>query len=333
MKALHKSYFENCYSLDTSAQVSDKPQNLQNLPHYKKVFLKRSRSKFYTQKIAGKLMFLDSPLKKQYKRAYYCCNELKQFSNKITAKYCNSRVCNICNRIRTAKLYNGYITQLGSIENLKFGTLTAPNVKKEHLKSEIERYIKDFRFIINSKLRFYNGRNNPLKWNGIRKIECTYNAFTDTYHPHIHFLGGDYSEIIINEWLKIRTDAKKQAQDIRKADKNSLNELFKYTTKILIKSKDQKKTVNVYLHSIDTIMQSLAGKRTFQPYGIIKKVSEEVEELTAEEFNGLPEYYSIGWRWLKHDWMNPYGELLTGYMPSDLQFIYINKTDDKLNAI
>lgn len=310
--------------LDTSAQVSDKVENFKDLADFRKVFLKRSRSKYYTQKIAGKLIFLNSPLKNQYKRAYYCCQELTQNGNKLTSKYCNSRVCNICNRIRTAKLYDGYISQLGEIKNLKFGTLTAPNVKKEHLKEELERYIKDFRFIINSRLRFYNGRKNPIKWNGIRKIEITYNAFTNTYHPHIHFLGGEYSELILEEWLKIRTDANKKAQDLRNADINSLNELFKYTTKIMLKA-NKKKTFTIYLNAIDNIMISMANKRTFQPYGIIKKVSEEVEEQESQSYNNLPEYNFMGWKWYNNDWINLYGETLTGYMPSDIEFIYITE--------
>lgn len=309
--------------LDTSAQVSDKVENFKDLADFRKVFLKRSRSKYYTQKIAGKLIFLNSPLKNQYKRAYYCCQELTQNGNKLTSKYCNSRVCNICNRIRTAKLYDGYISQLGEIKNLKFGTLTAPNVKKEHLKEELERYIKDFRFILNSRLRFYNGRKNPLKWNGIRKIEITYNAFQNTYHPHIHFLGGEYSELILEEWLKIRTDANKKAQDLRNADINSLNELFKYTTKIMLKA-NKKKTFTIYLNAIDNIMISMANKRTFQPYGIIKKVSEEVEEQESQYYKNLPEYNFMGWKWYNNDWINLYGETLTGYMPSDIEFIYIN---------
>ena len=309
--------------LDTSAQLTNGTPKQANLKDFKKVFLKRSRSKWYTQKIAGKLIFLDSPLKKQYQRAYYCSQDLTQQNNTIYSKYCNSRICNVCNRIRTAKLFNGYIVQIGELKNLKFGTLTAPNVTGDQLRFEITRYIKDFRFIINKRLAHMFGRKGGVKWNGIRKIEVTYNAKNNTYHPHIHFLGSDYSDLIIKEWLSLRPDATRAAQDIREANENSLNELFKYTTKILIKAEKQN-TINIHLSAIDNIMIALTNKRTFQPYGIIKKVSEDVDELSKKSYLNLPEYNLMGWKWYKFDWVNEHGEMFSGYNAPDIEFIYID---------
>lgn len=308
--------------LDTLAQLTYGKEKTPKLDG-KEVFSKRARSKWYTQKIVAPLLKLDTPLLKQYKRAYYeCCSILKQKGrgNMTSTFYCNSRVCNVCNRIRTAKLMNGYMAQLGDIEKLYFGTLTAPNVPGHLLKSEIKRYIKDFRYIINKMLRQLHGRKGGVKWQGIRKIECTYNEEENTYHPHIHFIGGENSDLIIQCWLKLRQDALPVGQHLQQANKGSLNELFKYSTKLITKSDTEKGTLKVNPVALDTIMQALNRKRTFQPYGIIKQVSEEVGEEEQQEYKNLPDHSNMTWIWNEHDWFNIYNEPLTNYTPPNILF-------------
>ena len=46
-------------------------------------------------------------------------------------------------------------------------------------------------------------------------------------------------------------------------------------------------------------------------------MSEDVEEIDKQAYPGIPEYDCIEWNWQESDWMNKYGELLTGYVPSE----------------
>lgn len=278
--------------------------------------VKRARSKWFTQKIVGRMLYLDLPMHKYYQRAYYCNTQLIQNGKKLTSRYCDTRICHVCNRIRTAKLMNGYISQLGSLNGLEFVTLTLPNVTAEELRGCVEYMQKT---IVNVVKSF---RRRGQKLSGVRKIEVTYNAEEDTYHPHIHMVTNGYGQQIVNEWLKRVQTASFKGQDYRPADQNSLNELFKYTTKIA--SKEQR-DFKVYLYALDNILTALKGKRCFQPFGIIKKVSEEVaNDLEGQEYEDIKEYPFMVWEWEGNDWLNPFTkDTLTGYQEPIINFVYV----------
>ena len=296
--------------LDTLAQLPTTDQTLR----------KKARSKYYTNQIVAPLLYLDSPLHKQYQRAYYCNHTIVQEGNKFKSKYCNSRACHICNRIRTAKAMNGYMKQFSDLKDLKFTTLTFRNVNKDDLRSSIIEMTKRLTDII----RVLRERRK-IGISGIRKIEVTYNGDTDTYHPHIHLLhDNDCGDMIIEEWIKRYGErASLGGQDTRSANKDSFNELFKYSTKVSYKAKGDK-AHKIYIHALDSILISLDRLRTFQPFGIIKKVSEEVEDLQVQEVEGIKQEYTE-WEYNeeKNDWENIYkrGEWLTGYKPPDLKLI------------
>lgn len=277
---------------------------------------KRARSKWFTQKIVGRLLYLGLPMHKYYQRAYYCNTQLIQNGKKLTSRYCDTRICHVCNRIRTAKMMNGYLTQLGSLNGLEFVTLTLPNVTDEELRGCIEYMQKTMVNLIKSF------RRRGQKISGVRKIEVTYNADEDTYHPHIHMVTNGYGQQIVNEWLKRVPTASIKGQDYRQADQNSLNELFKYTTKIA--SKEQR-DFKVYLYALDNILTALKGKRCFQPFGIIKKVSEEViDNIEGQEYEDIDEYPFMVWEWEGNDWVNPFTkDNLTGYKEPDINFVYV----------
>jgi hypothetical protein len=196
---------------------------------------------------------------------------------------------------------------------LRFVTLTIPNVKGSILRYTVKEMKKQLSLIIRV---IRERRCIPIS--GLIKTEITYNHVQDTYHPHFHLLVDDDTgaKLIVQEWLNRYTTAREVAQDIRVADNGSLNELFKYTTKIVDKTR---KGIKVYLPALDTIMQSLYRLRCFQPFGRIKKVEEDIKELDSQVYHGIPEYDFIEWIWDECDWYSEVlGDTLTGYIPQDI---------------
>lgn len=278
---------------------------------------RKARSKWYTEKISQKLVELDSPMLKTYERALTCCENIKRDGKKLTSRYCNARHCHTCNRIRTAKAINGYSSQFSKISDLFMTTLTIPNVKANQLKKVASEMLNQCTNIVRV-LR----EKKKVDISGVRKIEVTYNSTNDTYHPHIHILhSGNVGNAIIASWLNRYQKAKRVAQDTRIADQNSVNELFKYTTKIIVKDKAEpnERAIAIYLRAIDTIMISLEKKRTFQTFGKIKKVSEEVEKLSSEEYS-FTENYRTYYVWDNdnyYDWET--GQKLTQFKPPEIK--------------
>jgi len=278
---------------------------------------RRAKSKWYTDKISKPLAELDSPLSNYYANSLNCNGAIKRQGKKLTAKYCNARHCNTCNRIRTAKSINHYATQFQNYSDLQFTTLTIPNCIGEDLKYTIERMIKSF-----SNITRVIREKRKIDFNGIRKIEITYNSKKNTYHPHIHFLhSGNCGNMFIEEWLKRFPDASIKAQDTRQATEGSINELFKYTTKVLVKDSIDKNTIEVFLPAIDTIMVAMQNKRSFQTFGKMKMISEDVEELQSEEYSYLDEEYCTYYVWDKENWIDFYNnDALTNFKPPPIKF-------------
>jgi hypothetical protein len=281
---------------------------------------KRARSKYYNQHIIGPMLGLDSPLHKGYLRAYYCNSKLIQKGKKIIGEYCNSRICNICNRIRTAKFINGYMAPLEALGQTEFVTLTIPNVPGEALRSTIKLMLRNLSNIV----RVLRERRN-IQLNGLRKIEVTYNKTKNTFHPHIHMIVDSAAgEIIIKEWLHRYPKAKRKGQDCKTANQGSYLELFKYATKIIEYQKN-KDHLQIIPYAIDVIMCALHQVRTFQTFGKIERVSEEVEELQAAEYDIIEEDFT---EWIyderQNDWVDLVtGDLLTNYQPPPMQITVI----------
>ena len=293
---------ENSFSplLDTLAQPDTKLSKKVVNP-----FIKRAVSKYKTIEIILPLIDLQSDLKKAYWSTFHCCNVLLQDGKKITGKYCNNRWCIVCNRIRTAKLINGYLPVIRKeITDPFFVTLTIPNVPGTDLCQAI---VEMTRTIIRINATFRFRKDFSLK--GIRKIECVPGRHND-FHPHLHLLvsGELAGRELITAWLNHYPDADKRGQDIRPADQNSLIELFKYSTKLTAGSKNEPE-------ALDIIFKALYKKRTFQPIGLKKvAVSEDIEALQSQEIEELKSAVDA-WVWEHEvkDWVNSSGELLTAY--------------------
>lgn len=283
-------------SLDTLAQ-------LRGTPKISKILSNRARSKAITNAIVRKLVDLNTPLKQSYWNTFHCSSVMIQEGKTITSTYCNNRWCLVCNRIRTAKLIKGYTPELTLLKDKKFVTLTIPNCPEAQLRDKMKLMHSTIRTIKERMRR----KGRAIK--GIRKYECTYNSKTNEYHPHFHFIieGKFDAELLRDEWLKIFPNASKQAQDIRDANDDSIIELFKYSTKMILKI-DGQTTINPM--ALDVIYQSMKGKRIFQPMGIKKVVSEDIDKIEKTEYDIEPtnETTVLKWEDNCNDWIN----MLTG---------------------
>ncbi len=300
--------------LDTSEQLP--PDTSQG--KIKKNLEKRARAKFITNIVASPLSKLRSPLEKAYKLTERCSGELTETPGKLTGLYCGCRWCLVCSRIRTARLITGYLPSIQAMAEKWFLTLSRPNVVGIQLEAEIKYYLRSAS-LIQRHLREKLG----LDYSSLRKIECTYNEEVDTYHPHFHFIfdSQEAAQAFLDEWLSRNPTAKlDKGNQLKRADDNSVLELFKYFTKVVSKSKSktangaQSSDYRIHLQALDTMFVAMRAVRTFQPCGVVKFVSEEVEPEQALE-SGRAEVNH--WKWLKYDWVNiDTAQALTGYLPA-----------------
>lgn len=272
---------------------------------------RRARAKYFTVSMILKLIDCNSPLKKSYWNTYHCVRELTKNhkTNTVTGKYCKNRWCIVCNRIRTAQLINRYRDELTTWKEKQFVTLTIPNVTKDNLAITLNRMEIDFLRIKDLM------RKNKQQFVGLRKLECTYNALANTYHPHYHFviqtkIQGDG---LLDEWLRRNPSAKDYAQDVRYANDNDVFELFKYFTKIITTQTGERK---IYIHALDVIFQSVAGRRTFQTFGFkaVPQTNEDTERVAEE----VAEQSIYEWIHEMYNWIDTdTGEALTDYQPTE----------------
>lgn len=292
---------------------------------------KRAQAKWITQNVVRLLLTLDSPLKKYYKNAFFCCSVMRVINGKAETQYCNTRICNVCNRIRTAKAINNYVPQFTGFVNYAI-TLTDVNCEDSELKHNLRKYKHDFKIIRRRLTRL------GLVLDGIQKVETTYNLISGLYHPHLHLIvrcqsvqeGVFLSESIINEWLSMRETASVKAQHYTITDEGSFKELFKYTTKSGTKEEEH---IAVHPESLDVIMRAQYNTRSFQPFGKIRAASEEVNEIVEaqEPINAMPGKYL----WASNDWYNLYtGEALSYYLtnPKFKVVRVLNKGSSELSS-
>jgi len=234
-----------------------------------------------TYKIIWPLIELQSEMEKQYWNSYHCCREAIQEDVYLRFHYCNKRWCMECNAIRCAKMINGYMPVFKEFKKPYFITLTRPNVLSFDLEAEITNLIKEFTLVIR-----YLRERKKIDLKGLRKLEVTYNWMLNSYHPHLHLIvdSPGSGRAIINEWLHRNPTATPDAQDMRKADKASFTELFKYAAKVSV-------NYDMSIYAKDIIFTALKGKRIYQPFGIVR-ISEDVDEIIAQAFGMLePEIY------------------------------------------
>lgn len=357
---------------------------------------KRARAKYFSFSLAKELASCNSSLKDSYFRTLTCCSKLTQTGNKITSQYCGARWCLVCNRIRTAKMINKYEPHLAQMYQPHFVTLTIPNITGD---------VRELKYCVQQLQKFCRRafdrlRKQGIKFKGFRKIEISFNAEKNSYHPHIHFLVDGYTpgetqeqqlqllytiwqqrkfsnfkfqqlitrlekkqislgyikaELLRQAWLQEFKHSRPVAQDIRPAKAGTLKELFKYSAKIITKSKSgcsiqtyekkylthtgEERTVTkkkscsafalqIHVEALDKIYCAIFGKRILQPVGYTRAECAEFNalaagaidaELEAQELEGLDEEANNIFEWRGSDWYCiSTGCRLTGYKPGEL---------------
>ena len=277
-------------------------------------------SKYMTIKFCSMLQYYnpESELRRAYSNSIHCCDcYTVNTKNNLISKHCKNRWCLKCNRIRTAVLRIGYLPQFRNMDDPQFVTLTARTVKGEKLPERIKFFEECWRKIMKYKVQ--HGKRLGISLVGLRKAECTPRP-NDEYHYHFHLVldGERNANWLVEQWLRMMGDkAVSGAQYVKKADENSLAELFKYFTKISSKMTGK----DGYLgapQQLDHIFTCVRGKRVFQPFGGLKMVSEDMTEehvpyQLPDRLEGR-EYW-----WAGEDWVSEYGELLTKFEPTEQQ--------------
>lgn len=251
----------------------------------------RTKLKGLSQYIAYSLYYCNpiSTLRKSYQNSVYCQDILTVTDGVLRSTYCKNRWCPSCNRIRTANYITRYLPVLESQSELYFLTLTRPNVVVSDLRAEIKELLRLYRCITHGD-RTIAKLIKSTNTIGLRKLECTYNAQRDDYHPHLHLLVSSkiVSEAIVSKWLKLSPMANRDAQCIKPVTEltGGVKELFKYFTKLLARDKSGR----VYFDAVhmDAIFTACVGVRVFGGLGSIKFVDSDVDEvgLSAD----LPKY-------------------------------------------
>jgi hypothetical protein len=280
---------------------------------------KQAYKKYFSNRLALGLRNFnpESSLKQSYLNTIYCKNTIlvENGTMRNTSKYCKNRWCVTCNNIRTGRMINGYEEQLQAFKSAYFVTLTLPTCKAEYLPKRIKEMEAEWRKILKNNTK--NKVFSTLK--GLRKMECTIRP-QEHYHYHYHIIieGKKQAEWLLKQWLNHFPEANSKAQDIRKADKNSLKELFKYFTKLTVKDDNLFSNGERYVgqfKSLDYIFSSLKGKRVYQPFGGVKVISEELNDYNLElQFTDAQQNL---YKWVKNDWVSDLGECLTGYTPTE----------------
>ena len=300
--------------------------------------LAEHRNKTQRMRLWAKLKFADIPkihalseeaqskhdftMSASYQNTLRCMYEVRMKDGSLKSTYCNQRWCKVCSRLRTAKLINRYEQHFKTLKDPYLVTLTIVNTSGGSLRNIIFGMGKTFRMITDL------ARKKGKRLVGVRTIETTYSTRRNDFHPHYHVIvdGKENAEFLYSEWIKRNPTSKKKAQNIRKADINSLKEVFKYATKEVEYTKTgQKKPMQI--HALHVIYSSMRSMRTFQPIGnfgkgeLDKLETEALEDILMEGDEALHESIhekSEGvFTWHNFDWVNTNtGETLSDYIPT-----------------
>lgn len=211
-----------------------------------------------------------------------------QKSKIVKAIRCKDKFCPVCQKIKSTKnalaiqtMYN-YLKENTKL-NYLFITLTAPNVKGEDLNNELISYSKSFERMIKVK------KVAKINKGYIAKLEITYNAEDDSYHPHYHVIMAVPNQYFKNmnyyikrdEWLEIWKKAKRDEYitqvDVRKIhnkNEDGISSEVLELAKYMAKSSDYFNSLDVF----ETYFNQTYKKRFMRYGGLFKEVLKDFKQ-------------------------------------------------------
>jgi hypothetical protein len=191
-----------------------------------------------------------------------------------------------------------------------FVTLTAPNVKGEDLKNEITRYNKAFKNLCK--------RDEVANINKgyIRKLEITYNAERDDYHPHFHvifavnknyFNGRTYikQQKWLSLWRDVMGDDTITQVDVRKVVRGKdANEMAAYAAKDFdyTKGSDHVKNQEIF----DMFYNALKGRQVLTYSGLFTEANKKYKNKELEHYKTIDEteyVWQILYQWIHGEYV------------------------------
>lgn len=232
----------------------------------------------------------------------------KPVENKKLAKgnFCNNRFCPMCAWRQTKKdaLKIDVLMKYIDVEHKKefvFVTLTTPNVPAEKLKDEIDKYNKDFQKLLKRK-EFLNMKGY------IRKLEVTYNAERNDFHPHFHcifavnkryFTTKEYikHQQLLDLWRDVTGQPEITQVNIRRIKQNeNKTEVFEIAT--------YSAKPNQYIENgqevFNTFYSALSGRQLLVYSGLFAKANSSFKKKELDKYKLLDE--NIYHWFLKYFW-------------------------------
>ena len=290
---------------------TNNPTDIKSEMKFRRQMRKPSRKKHFGEHLSLRLYYVnpESINRKAYYRSIHCSELLiPTVDGNLTTQRCRCRWCPICASIQTAKLIAGYGPQLNELDDLWFVTLTRPTVPADKLAEQIDIFQKKWQAI--TKDRHWKD-NKPI---GLRKMECTMRP-RGLYHYHFHVIiqGRENAQWVYKKWLELNPESSCRAQDCRPIIKGQYIELFKYFTKLVVKTKSGKR-LPIDFARLDFILTTIKRKRVYQPFGGLQKVSEDITDDERIMGNEVPDELCRLWSWMTNvgyvDFRD--GEILTG---------------------
>jgi len=233
---------------------------------------------------------------------------------------CKNRFCPVCSWKKAKKdalalsIQMKYIKEEHQKEFI-FLTLTAPNVPEDELETEIKTYNHAFQKLMQRK------EVKTVVKGYVRKLEVTYNAERDDYHPHFHVLiavnksyFNDKKYYVSRDrwldlWQQVTDNPLITQVDVRKVRENSnkeVSEVAKYSAKDSDYLIDQ----NVF----DTFYKALKGKQLIVYSGLFKESRKLFKDGQLEKYKevDLTIYvYALMYNWGQSEYIEKEKRFLT----------------------
>ena len=244
------------------------------------------------------------------------CSHFMRFNTDVTlekrklmqANSCKNRFCPMCayRKARKDGLKHMIMTKKLKKDNkyaFLFLTLTAPNISGERLENEINEYAAAFKRFTN--LKEFQAINKGY----IRKLEVTYNADRDDYHPHYHILlcvdknyFKDKKYIKQSKWLEMWKLAKRDNNisvvDVRRVKDSEEDNVYLEISKYTAKDSD-------YIHNkktFDVFYDALKGKQVITYNKIFKDLAKKYDTGELDYLKEIDEtkyVYRVIYKWYK----------------------------------